>query len=431
MPRLFLTTVIGSLVLSLMFDGGCSDPTPASTATLGVVLNHMMDQLSTAILTARNAGETLEMEGGRNVNLAVANAQNAYADSLNLTMDKVDKQTKSTIDQLQSMVNQISAGSISGADDITGRAQQIVNSLPFRPHEPQITTISPSYVVPSRTDYPVAVRFSGNFEYAAKAEYTPSFEINSHKYTASQNSTQLLEFLVPVSVLFPASDPAKFAIATGTLTVPWASSSWGITHKHSDSYSLVLGALPASPGHIKLTHTVPGTRRVTKRYVSQNYHLGSESQDGNNDEIDKPFGVAPESGWNIARGTSTLDVRAARGDQSHSFVSDDGGQVIWRVTTIHHGLRGGPSGALDFNISFTEYQDVPDDQHPTEVVVLNWGDSRLFNYPTGTWSISFDAFEGSHAELGGSTLSNKFITVQNQGGNLVIGTADPKSLVWP
>ena len=46
--------------------------------TVGIALNKLVDQLNQVILNARNAGLSLEIEAGREVNIAIANAQNAY-----------------------------------------------------------------------------------------------------------------------------------------------------------------------------------------------------------------------------------------------------------------------------------------------------------------------------------------------------------------
>ena len=43
--------------------------------TVGIALNKLIDQLNQAIFNARNAGLSVEIEAGREVNIAIANAQ--------------------------------------------------------------------------------------------------------------------------------------------------------------------------------------------------------------------------------------------------------------------------------------------------------------------------------------------------------------------
>jgi hypothetical protein len=62
---------------------------------------------------------------------------------------------------------------------------------------------------------------------------------------------------------------------------------------------------------------------------------------------------------------------------------------------------------------------------------LNWGDSKSFNYPAGTWKLVFDAFDGTHSEFSGADLSNPFLKIRNQSGSMIVSTADPRTLVWP
>ena len=100
---------------------------PVETVTIGVFLSNLMDQLEQAIDQARSAGESLEIQGGREVSIAIANAQNAYSDSLDKTINTVDPKVKSALDQLQSMVNDIKSDAPIEIADISTRAQQVVN----------------------------------------------------------------------------------------------------------------------------------------------------------------------------------------------------------------------------------------------------------------------------------------------------------------
>jgi len=400
---------------------------PVTAVTVGFFLGKLMDQLQQAIEAARNAGLNLEIEAGREVNIALANAQNAYANILNKTIEQIDQTTKSTLDQLQSMVNDVTNNTFGTLDTITARAQQIVNSLPFRPHEPQLTRTGPRFVVPSQQTYPVTLKFQGNFEFAAKKNYTPSLQLNGHTYSPSSNTTQELQFLVPVSELFAAPpDPGKYSYVIGTLVVPWRRL---LVKREEDRYRVILGALPARIGRIRLTHTTSHVEHPTKHFESSQFYQSSGSDGANDDHKDVPYDVIPDTGWHVVRNTSSFNDKGSEGDWSQSFVSDGGDHVTYRITTIHHGI--GTAGRVHFTISFTETQDVTVSDPHDEDVTLNWGDSKAFSYPAGTWRVVFDAFDGTHAEFTGADLSNPFLKIRDQAGSVVISTADPRTLVWP
>jgi hypothetical protein len=413
-----------------------SDPAGAvGGVTVGVLLNKMVDQLQQAIDNARNAGLSIAIEAGREANIAIANAQNAYRDSLNLTIDKVDPKIKSTLDQLQSLINDITTNANLTLDDTTKRTQQIVNSLPFRPHEPQLTKILPSFIVPSRESYPALIHFQGNFEYAAREGFAPILKSGDKQYAVSQGSTQELAFIIPISDLFvlkPDTGSNKFDFTTAELIVPWETSSFlGLSNqRHENRYQIFIGALPPSPGKLVLVRTTRRSQIETKGFTSGGYHLASTREAGNDDHKNVPYAVSPENGWHVVRNTSKFNVASAQGDWGYSFGSDDGDKVVYYVTTIHHSF--GSSGSVDFSISFTQMREIQIPEVTNEPIDLKWGDSKSLQFPEGTtWKLIFDAFDGSHAEFTGADSNNPFIKIRNQQGSWIISTADPKTLNWP
>jgi len=84
---------IGGVPLNV---GGVVDA-QVGIVTLGFTLNKLSETIQQAIENARNAGQTLEMEAGRQAYLTIEEAKNAYKESLNLTMDRVDQTTHALI----------------------------------------------------------------------------------------------------------------------------------------------------------------------------------------------------------------------------------------------------------------------------------------------------------------------------------------------
>jgi len=403
---------------------------------LGVALDKLADQLDQAVLDARNSGLAVEIEAGREASIAIADAKNAYAESLLLTVKTLDPSIKGTIDQLQQLVNSISEKSIQSVDAATARAQQIVNSLPLRSGEPQVSAMLPRFVVPSGRSYPVKIRVQGNFVDAARTGYAPYLEINGKRYTSQETTTQALTFLVPASDLFPVlgtSDATKFRSTFATLIVPWRELKFfGLRSiDHADTFKMIIGALPTSPGKIILIHKEITSKVEEKLFASTAYHQCSSRECGNNDDRDHTYAAKPETGWHVVRGSSAPILISKGGEFSGpSFVSDDGDQVVYKVTTIHRGAFGS-SGFVNFQISFKESRISSETIEISEEVLINWGDSKSYNYPPGTWKLLFDSFDGHHNEFTGADDSNRLIKLSSQQGAIIVGTREPALLQWP
>jgi hypothetical protein len=61
-------------------------------------------------------------------------------------------------------------------------------------------------------------------------------------------------------------------------------------------------------------------------------------------------------------------------------------------------------------------------------MALNWGDSKAFNYPAGTWKLVFTSFDGKHFEMTGSENDNPFITIANGEGSMIVSAKNPANV---
>jgi len=405
--------------------------------TLGAFLTKLADQIDQIVTDARSTGDAVAMEGGREAALAITNARNAYSDSLNETVGKLDPEIKNTTDKLQTLVNDLSTGAIKTVDLATSRALVIVSTLPFRNNEPQVRSTTPRFVVPSES-VDIRIKFEGNFLDSARDGFKPSLLIEGKVYDAeAQNDTQHIEFQIPAGTLFhvkSADNAGRLQYAHITLTVPWSkSTAYGLWHsKEEDHFDLILGSLPISPGKIVLMHTTKADVTLApKDFQSGPFHLASTKEAGNQDHRDTPYSVTPDEGWHVVRGTSVFKVFSAQGDWSHSFVSDDADRVRYDVTTIHHGLSGGSSGSVDFRILFKEVTTQTQTSSTTEELNLEWGDSKAITYDAGTWKIIFTSFDGKHSEFTGPSSTNPFLDLRNDGGSTIVTTKDTATLQWP
>jgi hypothetical protein len=463
-------TVLACLVLFSTFPSPLPAD-PATVLTLGAVLGNLMNEVEAALNAARNAGDSVEMDAARQAELTIENVQNAYQSSLNVTFnEKIDPTIQGTIDQVTSMVNDVTSRVFTSADQAAARGQQIANTLPFRQSEPQVTSVSPHFIPVANSVSKVRVIVQGNFPCNGQASLAASLRIGAHSYQPSSNTTQELDFVVPFGDLFAqppkvvrdreaefkhgvvdtiASEYSlhRFTTIGGDLSVPWKKScSPGIFETaQTDHFKIQLALLPQMMGVMTFTNASGQiTLNTSKTFSSPSYHQCSTAPCGNNDDTGHPYSVTPDSGCTVIQNTSQILANAV-GSWSDSFVSDDSNAVKWKVTTIHHGIFG-TSGDVSFRITFQETcpSGTPSTSSDSDYYsALPWNSS--FSMPfkitsdspvAGTvrsWKIALDAFDQSHSEFVGAGAS-KFLRVSetlpdaNNQIMITLTTPDPSTI---
>ncbi|MFT4016993.1 MAG: hypothetical protein QM668_08535 [Agriterribacter sp.] len=405
----------------------------AGTVTLAVALKQLSSELSQAIENAKNAGLNLEIEAGREVALSIESFKNAYSSSLDLTINKLDPLIRKQWESIKGLTNQIQSQTVASLNDVAMQTQQIVDALPFRSHQPHLRSFTPAFIVPSQHNYEVVVRCKGNFEDIGDKDYRASLQLGGHIYP-NGGTNQEPEFHIPIAEFMKSTnvEKYKFGYVKCIISFPWKDKYFHLFPKKSiDTYSLYIGMLPLQPGRIILTQKITTPNILYQTHVSTPPHRQSSCSDGGNiDKKDVPYVETPEAGWTVVRGTSKFNEINPQGDRGVRFMSDDGNRVQYNVSTYHHGITGGPSGCLDFTISFTEtkedlkvsYSDIPFD--------INWGDSKTIDIAVGEWKITFTAFDGSVNEFKGVDNTNPFIQIIEVGGVNKIITANPGKLEW-
>ena len=432
-----LRTGIAIMLLTLSLAG--VSPTQAQDAldglALGAFLNKALDQIDQAIHDAQNAGNAVAIGVGREAALAIQNAQNAYADSLNKTAAQLDKAALTTAGQIKSFTNDITSHADLTVNNATDRVQQITDTLPFANKEPQVRSVSPPYIVPkdAASSNDLEINFLGNFPGSSADGYAPYLKSGGKTFQA-HNTTDKLTFLIPQGVLFSQTAPQanRLQFANVSLILPWqADKFFGLFHtRREDHFDVLVGSLPASPGTITVIHTVTGTIPAIQDFCSGNYHQASTKEAGNNDDKDHHWPTTPDSGWHVVRGTSHTKIGSVQGDVAlPSLVSDDADSVVYTATTIHH--TAGSSGSIDFSVCFKETQDQPTSHADSQPVALKWGDSKAFDYASGTWQVTFVDFTGTSSDFRAPDNHNPFLIVDEQGGKLLLRIQDPDKLKWP
>lgn len=236
---------------------------------LGAFLNKLTDGPQQAISDARNAANGVVVESGAQAVLVVQQAQNAYQDLLDKTAGQLDQTVLTAADHLKTLSDDAIHKAGETADDVMTRGQTIANTLPFAGKEPQVNRVRPAFIVPKAqaSTNEIELVFEGNFPNSSRAGFEPVLAVTGKVYQG-HNETNKLTFLVPEGILFPntASDPDKINFASIQLRLPWETPKFfGLANiRREDHFNILVGALPAVPGRISITHTTTTTTPQTK-----------------------------------------------------------------------------------------------------------------------------------------------------------------------
>jgi hypothetical protein len=260
-----------------------------------------------------------------------------------LTISKLDPLIRKQWESIKGLTNQIQSQTVTSLNEVTMQAQQIVDALPFRSHQPHLRSFSPSFIVPSQHNYEVVVICKGNFEDIGDKDYRPSLQLGGHVYV-NGGTNQEPEFHIPIAEFMKSTsmEKYKFGYVKCIISFPWKDKYFHLFPKKSiDTYNLYIGMLPLQPGRIVLTQKITAPHTLQQTHVTNPTHRQSSCSDGgNNDKPDVPWVETADEGWTVVRGTSKFNQINAQGDWGVRFISDDANRVQYNLSTFHHGITG-------------------------------------------------------------------------------------------
>lgn len=401
----------------LFLLSGCGPgPSVPGSATLGVALNSVADRIETAITTAGNAARGLVIQAGTEAYIATQNAKAAYADSLDKSMDKLDSAATHTLQQLETIANDLESNSDDKIATISSRAQQVTNTLPFANTTPQITSFSPRFYAWTVTPSQAEIAISGNFMFAHQDNFKPSLDIGGKRYDTAENTTQSLKFLAtPVFATAPMNRiiPIKM-----TVSIPYEEKSLLVfTKRKVGTFDILCGVLPTKPGAITLSKKNINQSTERQHVKTQTWQQHSSNDDDKGHQYEGP--VVP-AGWHVVDSTIQFVDEWHEGDLndqwSYSLVRANP-TVVYSVTTIHH--RIGTSGKVNFYFEYDIEHPVSNEEWKPESVDLAWGQSRAFPSEPGGWKVAFDSFDGRHQEYA-APAQDRFLQVRVEGQNVIL-----------
>jgi hypothetical protein len=388
--------------------------------TFSAIISQLSDKLGNLINDAENAGEVLLTSAGAQIASAIEYAKVSYADSLNLTFDRLSAAQKSFIDDITTEIGYVQNKVIAQLQQIVQRGSMAINALPLSNTFPQLGWYSPSYISPSEAN--VTIQFNGNFFDSARSGFSPTLAIAGHTLTPATNSTLQLTFAVPTNIVTPK--PNDLTPIQMVLSVPYRKAElFGALHSRQvASFNAKATLLPPHAGTIEFD-----TDQMQSQRFTQPNQSGQFIQESTDDDIPDPIASGRVSsasvtpGWFVNPALVTIQYTHTEGDWNDFGNRSNVTTAAWSIATHHH--RIGSSGKVHFILHWTEYQDrqvhVPGQQQQP----LEWSSSRAFTVPSGgSWSAKYTDFRGKTYDIGSAAFTNPYVTVSTSGNSVMITT---------
>lgn len=359
-------------------------------------------------------GLLLEVEGGRQANLAIENAKNAYLSSLDITIDKIDAAFKQNLLLINAMVTELETKTASDLFELTGRLQVLADSLPdatlqVRDFAPRVFCIE---------NHAEEIPFTIHGRFPNIDQTTFSLAIEELVIPATVTMTSHLQFLIP-SKLFSKKDPLHTSLCPMVLHMKERTSfvSRLLWSPVEGSVKLTLPIVKPSPGTISLqlvrrTLTQQVAESASAEY-SQEAPIGPFKRTGN-----QVFEARPSPGWSIKPETSRIEVLRQNGSHSCKLLEEASHVVRYRVCSYPD--KANPKAVICFRIRFQQYRDEITETSSEEPLSLNWGESVSRDVTGASWRLALNGSDGSHQEFTQSNISHSYLSITQTGQNLQI-----------
>ncbi len=379
-----------------------------------VFLDGLTDRITTIINEASQGGKELEMEAGRQINLAIENTRNAYQESLELTVDKVDQVFKDNLDQLALMVSQVQTQNDTSLEKLGIEAQTFVNTLPLANLFPQVSKVMPQYIV-SEGGGKVSITVLGNFPTAAQSP--PTFSFGETQATLVHNTTKELCFSIDRSAFThsnekctPSYGEIQFPKPTTTLIPNWLNPFAPAPF----IYRVMIGSAPSSPGKLLLDWKDESYLPIKKWRTEDIHHQGAKQG--------RTYQLVATDGWKIVPGTERSNIRRMddgkyvklNGECRINISRANSTTAVYEVLSKYN---------VDFEMWFEETRQVKKEgEAKHKEIPLKWGEKTSINLPP-SGRVLFIPFQGRNAELIGTRLSHPYVSILRGKSDIRVTTA--------
>lgn len=336
-------------------------------ASLEEAVNHVDDAASRVIQLAAN--EAI---------LVITSLKGAYEEILQKTYEAVDDLARKNIDRINELVSDITQKNTTALMKVMDRIEDIVAMSPLsNAWVPRLNSVEPkSFAVspnlpngdPSITSIPMI--FRGNFPYADRSGYKPTFNFDGVSYDLTSNANKELSFTLNVASNHPNLNNHKIVYLSGELKLVWSSGwmpwSWWTT----STYKVLVGVLPPYVEKVSIVYTKAAVE-VRKTFISPTVEVHRNKDHWTTDYV--RFNAEPT--FDVVRGSGSIKWFEKHGQIGADIESDDHNIVICKYTR--------KDGNGKFQVFFDQTKTEPALERREEIDNLRWGDSYTARPGTG------------------------------------------------
>ena len=380
---------------------------PSGLPTIKEILHGLESTIDDIINQAENAGWDLEIQAGREISIAIQDAEIAFVNILDLTLNEVGKAVRDLINTMQTMVNDIENNIVTDLNQFYKEVNQlIVFMVEITGGRPQVTNVRPKYIVTNSNTS--TVQITGIFP------LEPVLILGSSLYMPTGFTNQEVIFNLPLK-----SSTPNCTFISAKMVSPYETGIFKL--KKNADFDIWLGVLPVNPGKITVYYSGTSVQTNRQHYTSPSIHAWGdpyypEKQHWLN------YVTYPDAGWTVD--TSTVSIHDDGGDHgdhgSPQFTCQDPSQVCTQVSVC--ASDGKHMGRVNFHVEFDEVQQVYVPYTRTEQVTLKWGDSIVMTPASNEQivKIAFDSFTGHHREFAGPSLDDPFLKIKVDGAQFIL-----------
>jgi hypothetical protein len=388
-----------------------------SAGTFGAFLQDTQTEIQSLLQAAMRSQREVLVVAGLQSQRAIAGAQAAYKDKLNLKIENIGEQEKKFKADLESVLADLKFGTDLTLRTAGDRAQRVAANLNLPTDKPQLSTLGPIFLFSSLPTQSITLR--GNFPGSPARAGVPELSIDGKTYKAFDYDMESLRFSIPIAV-FGVAEPQAIVWKKAELVVPWDTPVWNIaTSIEKAKFSVVFGLLPHSFGSLTMRHKTAKPRQEEVDRGSDDFLFDASDHDIEENRCLTLTQQELSDGWSIRRGSGKFVLNSQFEGTRFADWKDLGLQsesdrsICWRVKAVLGPAAEGsePSNKIMWRISARIWREVSDPDIASESIDLAWGSKHSFRYTPGNWGLRYTRIDGTAKELESSDLSNPLVRV--------------------
>ncbi len=388
-------------------------------------ISNQIDENLRSLMTTGFTGLSMQqIELFGHAKLLLQDIQTVYSKVMNETVERAGKEVEEKLHQVDAMVYGWMAA-VTKPDIVStvSQVQAVISNFSlWLQDRPLITAFTPMFTTPYCRGNDIFLRCIGLFPPVTSVAGRPSLKAGVNTFYPVSNLSGELCFSVPFYELFPDSNETKLRIAAYSIQIPYLERGRFYNQKAVQTYQGMITLLPESPGKIVVSSVKIDEVEEKKPIVSPGYFQTSRKYGFNRTELNHPYTLSAEEGWEIVKGTTYFHVDELKGRprprMERSLAQEFPTHVTWQVSTYKYP----PEKHCDkvrFRISAVQRRVMKKEEKDAQEMVLKWGHSFALETTGINYSIMLHAFDGTTQALTANT-HGRYVDLLNKGGKLLL-----------